>query len=154
MRCRGCALPPVHHCCSVSAVQVRAQNHWLQNWSCDPELREWPRCLLLSTSAALWGRSTRSLSLFLTIIWRSHSDSTFTLFVGDSSMDFTCPFTKGTFIYWLWCKFTQVNLQKRERPAAGSLNTGRLHFFLSFSNCWCVFLHANLSLTFCSCKKR
>lgn len=68
---------------------------------------------------------------------------------GQSSMDFTGPLRKGTLIYWQWCKFTRL-IYRRERPAAGSLTQENCIFFCH----WCVFLDANLSLTFCSCKKR
>lgn len=80
-----------------------------------PVTREWPRCFLPSTSAALWGHSTGSLSPFPAIIWRSHSDSTFTLFVSlpcHRKWGITVWISHGLsergLVYWLWCEFTKL----------------------------------------------
>lgn len=154
----GCALPSVHHCCFVSPRAGPCSE------TLTAELILWPvtQGMAPLPPAEHICSSLRSLDCELLPISNHHLEVTqwqhlyFICFsavpqeVGDSSMDSTRPFRKGTVIYWLWCKFTRLiyrGERERERPAAA------IAFFLSFSNFWCIFLCANLPLAFCSCKK-
>lgn len=131
----GCALPSVHHCCFVSPCAGPCSE------PLTAELILWPvtRGMAPLPPAEHICSSLRSLNWEPLPISNHHLEVTqwqhlyFICFsavpqkVGDSSIDFTCPFRKGALIYWLWCKFTRL-IYRRETSSRKS-NTWKLLFF-------------------------